>query len=79
MVTVQNTLAPSSIMFPECENCWESLDLLMRPHKIELINKVTKLYLNLRLHAFSKLMTSSIAKTASKRQKLNKTILFYNM
>jgi len=43
------------------------------------INKVTRTYLNVRIYSYSKIITSLIMKTASKRQKLSKTILFYNM
>lgn len=79
MVYVQNALATSSTMFQECDNCWDTSDLFSRPHKIEIINHITRTYLNIRLHAYSKIMTSSILKTVSKRQKLTKTVLFYNM
>lgn len=79
MVSVQNSLATNSMLFSECDTCWDSTDLLARPHKIDIINKVTRTYLNIRLYSYSKIITSSIMKTASKRQKLSKTILFYNM
>jgi len=79
MVYVQNALATSTTMFQECDNCWDTSDLFSRPHKIKIINHITRTYLNIRLHAYSKIMTSSIIKPASKRQKLTKTVLFYNM
>ncbi|XP_025421152.1 uncharacterized protein LOC112691218 [Sipha flava] len=79
MISVQNSLATNAILFPECDTCWNSTDLLARPHKIDIINKVTKTYLKVRLYSYSNIITSSIMKTASKQQKLSKTTLFYNM
>lgn len=76
---VQNTLALSSTLFPESIDCWYVTDIHARPHKIKLINLIAHTYLNIRLHSYSKILTSSIMKVASKRQKLHKTILFYNM
>jgi hypothetical protein len=79
MVYVQNELATSSTLFKECNDCWDSCDLFSKPHKIDLINQITRVYLKIRLHAYSKILTSSIAKLGCKRHKLTKTILFYNM
>jgi len=76
---VQNTLALSATLFPESKDCWYVTDIHARPHKIKLINLISHTYLNIRLHSYSKILTSSIMKVASKRQKLHKTILFYNM
>jgi len=66
---VQNKLATSSTAFRECNDCWDATDY-SKPHKIDIINQITRTYLKIRLHAYSKILTSSIAKTASKRQKL---------
>lgn len=79
MIYVQNELATSSTIFKECNDCWDSTDLFSKPHKIDLINQITRAYLKIRIHAYSKILTSSIAKSVSKRHKLTKTILFYNM
>ncbi|KAF0769700.1 THAP-type domain-containing protein, partial [Aphis craccivora] len=46
MISVQNALATDTTLFPECNTCWNSTDLLARPHKIDIINKVTRTYLN---------------------------------
>ncbi|KAL5237514.1 hypothetical protein ACI65C_004924 [Semiaphis heraclei] len=47
MISVQNSLATDTTLFPECDTCWNSTDLLARPHKIDIINKVTRTYLNI--------------------------------
>jgi len=60
MISVQNSLASNATLFAECDTCWNSTDLLARPHKIDIINKVTRIYLNVRLYSYSKIMTSSI-------------------
>lgn len=79
IIYVQNELATSSTVFREYNDCWDTTDLYTKPHKIDIINQIIRTYLKIRLHAYSKILTSSIVKTASKRQKLTKTILFYNM
>ncbi|KAF0758334.1 Uncharacterized protein FWK35_00012112 [Aphis craccivora] len=35
MINVQNSLATDTTLFPECDACWNSTDLLARPHKID--------------------------------------------
>lgn len=77
---VQNSLALSTSILPDCQKCFENTDVYIRPHKLDLINKICHLYLKIRLHSYSHILTSSIMmESVSKRQKLHKTILFYNM
>jgi len=80
ILTVQNLLGLDSSILPQCDKCFEAIDLYSTPHKIKMIALISRTYLNIRLNAYSKILTSSIMKAAvSKRQKLNKTILFNNM
>lgn len=79
MISVQNSLATNVTLFPECDTCWNSMDILARPQEIDIINKVTRTYYNVRLYSCGKIITTSIMRTASKRQKLTKTILLYNV
>ncbi|KAL5235558.1 hypothetical protein ACI65C_002968 [Semiaphis heraclei] len=65
MISVQNSLATDTTLFPECDTCWNSTDLLARPHKIDIINKVTRTYLNFLkfLTSFAVLLTSGSVTT----------------
>lgn len=58
-------------------NC-ENVCLSDRPHKMLLITLLVKKFLSVRLHSYGKLYSSDILNSVSKRQKLTKTILFYN-
>lgn len=58
----------------DCEN----VCLSDRPHKMLLITLLVKKFLSVRLHSYGKLYSSDILNPVSKRQKLTKTILFYN-
>ena len=58
-------------------NC-ENVGLLDRPHKIFLIPHLVKRFLSVRLQSYSKQFSSDVLNTVSQRQKLTKTILFYN-
>lgn len=49
MIYVQNVLSTSTIIFIDWNNCWDTSDLFSRPHKIELINQITRIYLNIQL------------------------------
>jgi len=57
-------------MLGNCCVGWDTTDLYTKPHRIDIINQITRTYLKIRLDAYSKILTSSIVKTASKRQKL---------
>lgn len=77
---VKNNLVLNPYILPECNKCFEMTDLCSSPHKLQIIYMISRLYLNIRLHSYSKILSNSIMKGAvSKRQKLSKTILFYNM
>lgn len=58
-------------------NC-ENVGLLDRPHKIFLITHLVKRFLSVRLQSYGKQFSSDVLNTVSQRQKLTKTILFYN-
>ncbi|CAI6356213.1 unnamed protein product [Macrosiphum euphorbiae] len=80
MIMVQNSLALCTNILPETNTCFEDTDMHSRPHKINIINLVSRMYLNIRIHSYSKILSSSIMKTSvNKRQKLHKSILFNNL
>jgi len=80
MVMVQNSLALCTNILPETNNCFEDTDMYSHPHKINIINQVSHMYLNIRIHSYSKILNSSILKASvNKRQKLHKSILFNNL
>ena len=73
-------LALKSNFLEETNKCFEDTDIDSRPHKINIINLVSRVYLNIRLYSYSKILNSSILKASvNKRQKLCKTILFNNL
>lgn len=57
-------------------NC--NVEILERPHKLVLLTLIVKKFLSVRLHSFGKQFSSDFLNPVSKRQKLTKTILFYN-
>lgn len=80
MIMVQNSFALCSNLLPETNKCFEDTEMHSRPHKINIINLVSRIYLNIRIHSYSKILSSSIMKSSvNKRQKLHKTILFNNL
>ena len=56
----------------------ENVGILERPHKLVLITLLVKKFLSVRLHSYSKQFSSDLLNPVSKRQKLTKTIIFYN-
>lgn len=56
----------------------ENVGILERPHKLVLITLLVKKFLSVRLHSYGKQFSSDLLNPVSKRQKLTKTILFYN-
>lgn len=56
----------------------ENVEILERPHKLVLITLIVKKFLSVRLHSYGKQFSSDLLNPVSKRQKLTKTILFYN-
>lgn len=56
----------------------ENVEILERPHKLVLITLLVKKFLSVRLHSYGKQFSSDLLNPVSKRQKLTKTILFYN-
>ena len=80
MIMVQNSLALCTNILPETNKCFGDTDTLSRPHKINIINLVSHMYLNILIHSYSKILNSSILKASvNKRQKLHKSILFNNL
>ncbi|KAE9532787.1 hypothetical protein AGLY_009868, partial [Aphis glycines] len=52
--------------------CFEDTEMHSHPHKINIINLVSRIYLNIRIHSYSKILSSSIMKSSvNKRQKLH--------
>lgn len=77
MIMVQNSLVLCSNLLPEANECFEDTDMHSHPHKINIINQVSSIYLNIRIHSYINILSSSILKASvHKRQKLHKTILF---
>jgi len=78
---VQNSLALCTNILPETNKCFEDSDIHTRPHKINIINLVNRMYLNIRIHSsYSKILNSSILKNSvNKRQILHKSIYFNNL
>jgi len=58
-------------------NC-DNISFLDRPYKLMIISVLIKRYLSIRLHSFGKVYSSDILNPISQRQKLTKTIIFYN-
>lgn len=58
-------------------NC-ENVEILDRPHKLILITLLVKKFISVRLHSYGKQFSSDLLNPVCKRQKLTKTILFYN-
>jgi hypothetical protein len=80
MIMVQNSLELCTNILPETNKCFEDTDINPCPHKINIINIVSRMYLNIRIHSYSKILNSSILKASvNKRQKLHNSILFNNL
>jgi len=56
----------------------ENVGILERPHKLVLITLRVKKFFSVRLHSYGKQFSLDLLNPVSKRQKLTKTILFYN-
>jgi len=72
MIMVRNSLALCSNLLPETNKCFEDTDMYSRPHKINIISLVSHIYLNIRIHSYSKILSYSILKASvNKRLKLH--------
>lgn len=73
---VVNKFALDNSIFKDlsCEN----VEILEKPHKLVLITLLVRQFLSVRLHCYGKQFSSDLLNPLNKRQKLTKTILFYN-
>lgn len=77
MKSIEKTYINKSNIFSKCNMC--EINLSEISHKLKLIKLICNKYLKIRLPTYARFHSQEIINPVTKRQKLNKFILFNNM